>query len=201
MPNYLNPNICSQAVSQDLFSCQLKRGPEYLACTLRAGCTSTQNGGLPPPPFRLDPVIRVCRTGEAYTAQQGNYLPNFTTSKATTYSGSVLSTMPVSICLTEKSNFPSDRTTVTSRRRLPRPVPLNAPNLGFKEGRESPTWTQGENFQPRPQPRGRRDARHRPRAAGPGQNIREERDKPRSLPGRCRGWGTTETHWIEEGEI
>lgn len=85
-------------------------------------------------------------------AQQGNYLPNFTTSKATTQWGSVLPTMPASICLTEKSNFPSDRQTAASRRRLPRPVPLNAPSLGFTEGPESPTWTRGANFQPHPQP-------------------------------------------------
>lgn len=132
-------------------------------------------------------------------AQQGNYLPNFTTSKATTQWGSVLPTMPASICLTEKSNFPSDRQTAASRRRLPRPVPLNAPSLGFTEGPESPTWTRGANFQPHPQPGGRRDARHGPRGARPGQNIRGERDKPRSLLGRC--WGTTEAHRIEEGAI
>lgn len=90
--------------------------------------------------------------------------------------------MPASICLTEKSNFPSDRTTAASRRHLPRPVPLNAPSLGFTEGPESPTWTQGANFQPGPQPRGLTDTRRRPRGAGPGQNIRGERDKP----GVCR---------------
>lgn len=155
-------------------------------------------------------MIRACPTGETYAAQQDNHLPNFTTTSRMTHPFGVLSLkLPDSICLTQKSNFPSDRETAASSGRPPSPVTPSAPSLGLTGGPESPpggagsavlpTWMPaGREAPARPAAPGTEGRPPRPRGAGREQSKSGEQGKSRGSPGKGRGLETTQKHRIEE---
>lgn len=93
--------------------------------------------------------------------------------------------MPDSICLTQKSNFPSDRETAASTGRPPSLVTPSAPSLGLTGGPESPPGGAGSAVLPTWMPAGR-EAPARP--AAPGTEGRPPRP-PRSRAGTEQEWG------------